>query len=111
MALFGEKGYNLTSIDDIAQRANFAVGGFYQHFSDCPSGLHVWGEACDVTPGLTGGRGGYSELVHVRELVDPGGRGHAVLVPAAVELTVVGGDKHAVGFPERVDGPASCQTR
>jgi AcrR family transcriptional regulator len=32
MALFGEKGYNLTSIDDIAQRANFAVGGFYQHF-------------------------------------------------------------------------------
>ncbi len=32
LALFGEKGYERTSIDDIAQRANFAVGGFYQHF-------------------------------------------------------------------------------
>ena len=32
LALFGEKGYHLTSIDDIAHRANFAVGGFYQHF-------------------------------------------------------------------------------
>ena len=32
LALFGEKGYNLTSIDEIARRANFAVGGFYQHF-------------------------------------------------------------------------------
>jgi AcrR family transcriptional regulator len=32
LALFAEKGFNLTSIDDIAHRANFAVGGFYQHF-------------------------------------------------------------------------------
>ncbi len=32
LALFGEKGYQLTSIDEIAQRAQFAVGGFYQHF-------------------------------------------------------------------------------
>jgi AcrR family transcriptional regulator len=32
LALFAEKGYNLTSIDDIAHHANFAVGGFYQHF-------------------------------------------------------------------------------
>jgi AcrR family transcriptional regulator len=32
LALFGEKGYHLTSIDEIALRAQFAVGGFYQHF-------------------------------------------------------------------------------
>ncbi len=32
LTLFAEKGYNLTSIDDIAHHANFAVGGFYQHF-------------------------------------------------------------------------------
>ena len=32
LTLFGQKGYNLTSIDDIANRAHFAVGGFYQHF-------------------------------------------------------------------------------
>jgi len=32
LALFGEKGYQATSIDEIARRANLAVGGFYQHF-------------------------------------------------------------------------------
>lgn len=32
LALFGEKGYERTSIEEIAQRANLAVGGFYQHF-------------------------------------------------------------------------------
>jgi AcrR family transcriptional regulator len=32
LALFGEKGYEATSINDIAQRAKLAVGGFYQHF-------------------------------------------------------------------------------
>ena len=32
LALFGEKGYERTSIEDIAQRANLAVGGFYQHY-------------------------------------------------------------------------------
>ncbi len=32
LALFGEKGYEGTSIGDIARRANLAVGGFYQHF-------------------------------------------------------------------------------
>ena len=32
LALFGEKGYEGTSIDDIARKANLAVGGFYQHF-------------------------------------------------------------------------------
>lgn len=32
LALFGEKGYEGTSIDEIAARANLAVGGFYQHF-------------------------------------------------------------------------------
>src|SRR5579862_30406 len=32
LALFGEKGYEQTSIDDIAGRAQVAVGGFYQHF-------------------------------------------------------------------------------
>jgi AcrR family transcriptional regulator len=31
-ALFGEKGYENTSIDEIAARAKLAVGGFYQHF-------------------------------------------------------------------------------
>jgi AcrR family transcriptional regulator len=32
LALFGEKGYENTSIDDIARRAKLAVGTFYQHF-------------------------------------------------------------------------------
>ncbi len=32
LLLFGEKGYDNTSIDDIARRANLAVGTFYQHF-------------------------------------------------------------------------------
>jgi len=32
LTLFGEKGYERTSIEEIAQRANVAVGGFYQHF-------------------------------------------------------------------------------
>ena len=32
LVLFGEKGYERTSIDDIAGRAGFAVGGFYRHF-------------------------------------------------------------------------------
>ena len=32
LALFGEKGYESTSIDEIAQRAKLAVGTFYQHF-------------------------------------------------------------------------------
>jgi AcrR family transcriptional regulator len=32
LALFGEKGYEGTSIDEIAGRAKLAVGGFYQHF-------------------------------------------------------------------------------
>ena len=32
LALFGEKGYEKTSIEDIAGRAQLAVGGFYQHF-------------------------------------------------------------------------------
>jgi AcrR family transcriptional regulator len=32
LALFGEKGYERTSVDEIAQRARLAVGTFYQHF-------------------------------------------------------------------------------
>jgi len=32
LALFAEKGYERTSIDEIVGRANLAVGGFYQHF-------------------------------------------------------------------------------
>jgi AcrR family transcriptional regulator len=32
LALFGEKGYEATSINDIAGHAKLAVGGFYQHF-------------------------------------------------------------------------------
>ncbi len=32
LALFGEKGYENTSIDEIAARAGLAVGGFYQHY-------------------------------------------------------------------------------
>ena len=32
LALFGEKGYEATSIDAIAGRAGLAVGTFYQHF-------------------------------------------------------------------------------
>ncbi len=32
LILFGEKGYESTSIDEIAQRANLAVGSFYQHY-------------------------------------------------------------------------------
>jgi AcrR family transcriptional regulator len=30
--LFGKKGYERTSIDEIARRAKLAVGSFYQHF-------------------------------------------------------------------------------
>ena len=33
LALFGEKGYEATSVSDIARRARLAVGGFYQHFT------------------------------------------------------------------------------
>ena len=32
LALFGAKGYENTSIDEIAIKSNLAVGGFYQHF-------------------------------------------------------------------------------
>ena len=32
LVLFGEKGYERTSIDEIASRADLAVGSFYQHF-------------------------------------------------------------------------------
>lgn len=32
LALFGEKGYERTSIEEIARRANLAVGGFYLHY-------------------------------------------------------------------------------
>jgi AcrR family transcriptional regulator len=32
LALFGRKGYERASIEDIARRANLAVGGFYRHF-------------------------------------------------------------------------------
>lgn len=32
LALFGEKGYESTSVDEIARRAKLAVGTFYQHF-------------------------------------------------------------------------------
>jgi len=32
LACFGEKGYESTSIDEIASRAELAVGGFYLHF-------------------------------------------------------------------------------
>ena len=32
LALFGEKGYEGTSIDEIARRAKLPVGTFYQHF-------------------------------------------------------------------------------
>jgi AcrR family transcriptional regulator len=32
LTLFGEKGYESTSIDEIARRAKLAIGTFYQHF-------------------------------------------------------------------------------
>jgi AcrR family transcriptional regulator len=32
LAIFGEKGYERASINEIAQRAGLAVGSFYQHF-------------------------------------------------------------------------------
>lgn len=32
LALFGEKGYENTSVEQIARRAKLAVGGFYRHF-------------------------------------------------------------------------------
>lgn len=32
LALFGQKGYENTSVDEIARRAHLAVGSFYQHF-------------------------------------------------------------------------------
>ncbi len=33
LALFAERGYEATSIEEIAHRAGVAVGGFYQHFT------------------------------------------------------------------------------
>src|SRR5690348_1397915 len=33
LALFAERGYEQTSIEDIARQAGVAVGGFYQHFT------------------------------------------------------------------------------
>jgi AcrR family transcriptional regulator len=33
LALFAERGYEQTSIEDIAHQAGVAVGGFYQHFT------------------------------------------------------------------------------
>jgi AcrR family transcriptional regulator len=32
LALFGEKGFEATSVEEIAKRAKLAVGGFYQHY-------------------------------------------------------------------------------
>ncbi|HXZ43160.1 MAG TPA: helix-turn-helix domain-containing protein [Terriglobales bacterium] len=32
LALFGEKGYEGTSVEQIARRANLAMGSFYQHY-------------------------------------------------------------------------------
>jgi AcrR family transcriptional regulator len=32
LALFGEKGYESTSVEEIAKRANLAMGSFYQHY-------------------------------------------------------------------------------
>jgi AcrR family transcriptional regulator len=32
LALFGEKGYEGTSVDEIARRAKLALGSFYQHY-------------------------------------------------------------------------------
>jgi len=32
LALFGEKGYEGTSVDEIARRAKLAMGSFYQHY-------------------------------------------------------------------------------
>jgi AcrR family transcriptional regulator len=32
LVLLGEKGYEKTSIEEVARRAKLAVGGFYQHF-------------------------------------------------------------------------------
>ena len=32
LALFGERGYERTSVEEIASRARLAVGGFYQHY-------------------------------------------------------------------------------
>jgi AcrR family transcriptional regulator len=32
LALFGERGYEGTSVDDIVSRANLAMGTFYQHY-------------------------------------------------------------------------------
>jgi AcrR family transcriptional regulator len=32
LRLFGERGYEQTSVQEIARRARLAVGGFYQHF-------------------------------------------------------------------------------
>jgi len=41
LELFAEKGFESVSIDDIARRAEVAVGGFYQHFRSKPQLLLV----------------------------------------------------------------------
>src|SRR5579875_3566334 len=33
LSLFAERGYEATTIEDIAHQAGVAVGGFYQHFA------------------------------------------------------------------------------
>jgi len=41
LALFAERGYEATSIEEIARRAGVAVGGFYQHFASKRQALLV----------------------------------------------------------------------
>ncbi len=60
LELFGEKGYERTSIDEIARRANLAVGGFYQHYRSkrqlllaLMNDLLVAMERLDLRPGAT----------------------------------------------------------
>src|SRR6266581_6245169 len=42
LALFAERGYEQTSIEQIARSADVAVGGFYQHFTSKRQILLVW---------------------------------------------------------------------
>jgi AcrR family transcriptional regulator len=71
LALFGEKGYEGTSIEEVARRAKLAVGGFYQHFrSKRQLLLSLMDELLeglsqlDLRPGaMTDARGGIRELL------------------------------------------------
>ena len=74
LTVFAEKGYERASIDEIAQRADLAVGGFYLHFRSKRQLLLVLMD--DLLEGL-------SQLdLHASSSADPRAAIHAILLRA-----------------------------